>query len=132
MAARGETPRGAPGGNLTTWLRENKPQSYLFIAARIVDSRDQRATESLARAASQVMDGVGLYMFRPVDVATPTVYEALEVPRDIELSAVLYRACQDIVGIQPFLVEASENPLLTLPGSDTAGTSEGLGHVGTE
>lgn len=99
----GHAAAGAPGGgNLTTWLRSNKPTSYLFIAARVVDQRDQEAALSDARKASQVMDGVGLFMFRPVGPEEPTRYEPVpsQTHRDVDLAAVLYRACQDLASIQ--------------------------------
>jgi hypothetical protein len=110
MAARGVNPGGGPGGNLTTWLRANKPTSYLFIAARVVDEGDQRATQSLARAASQVMDGVGLYMFAPRSSSHPTTYRTVTVDRDIELPAVLFRACQDLGSIQPEVLDVPPGP----------------------
>jgi hypothetical protein len=97
--AAGDAGGPGPGGNLTTWLRENKPSSYLFVAARVVDPRDREALFRRARYAAQVMDGVGVYAFRPIDLDHPTTYRPVEVPRDIELSAVLFRACQDIAGI---------------------------------
>ena len=105
LASMGHTPQGAPGGNLTSWLRGNKPMSYMFIAARVVDGRDQRAAESLARAGAQVMDGVGLYLFTP-NTSDPTEYQSVAVDRDIDLAAVLYRACQDIIGIVPEILDA--------------------------
>lgn len=91
---------GGPGGNLTTWLRANKPMSYLFISARVVDDRDFQALMGLARAAVQVMDGVGVYAFTPVAPDEPTTYKSVKVPRDVDLAAVLYRACQDLVQLK--------------------------------
>jgi hypothetical protein len=96
----GTGPGSGPGGNLTTWLRANKPMSYLFIAARVVDDHDFQTLLTLARSAVQVMDGVGLYAFRPVGADAPTTYDTVPVPRDIELSSVLYRACQDLVHLK--------------------------------
>lgn len=100
QAMIGTGPKGGPGGNLTTWLRENKPMSYLFIAGRVVDERDLLALLGLARSGAQVMDGVGVYAFSPVAPDKPTTYESLAVPRDIELAAVLYRACQDLARLK--------------------------------
>jgi hypothetical protein len=97
--ASGDAAAAGPGGNLTTWLRENKPRSYLFIASRVVDGRDLNAVFKLARAAAQVMDGVGVYAFGPVRPEQPTSYRPIGVPRDIELAAVLFRACQDIKSV---------------------------------
>lgn len=100
QAMAGTAPKGGPGGNLTSWLRENKPMSYLFIAGRVVDERDLQALLGLVRSGAQVMDGVGLYAFSPAAADKPTTYKSLPVPRDIELAAVLYRACQDLVRLK--------------------------------
>lgn len=100
QAMTGKSPTGGPGGNLTTWLHENKPKSYLFISARVVDDRDFQALMGLARAAVQVMDGVGVYAFTPVAPDKPTTYKSVPVPRDVDLAAVLYRACQDLVQLK--------------------------------
>jgi hypothetical protein len=89
----------ARAGNLTTWLRENKPRSHLFVATRVVDQRDLNAALNFSRYAAQVMDGVGVYAFGPIDAEQPTTYRRINLPRDIELSALLFRACQDIAGI---------------------------------
>jgi len=100
QAMSGKPSVGGPGGNLTSWSRENKPKSYLFISARIVDDRDLRALMALARAGGQVIDGVGVYAFTPVAPDQPTKYKRLPVERDIDLAAVLYRACQDLVKLK--------------------------------
>lgn len=100
QAMSGSGSKGGPGGNLTTWLRENKPKSYLFIAGRVVDDRDLQALLGLARSGAQVMDGVGLYAFSPIAVDKPTTYKSMSVPRDVELAAVLFRACQDLAQLK--------------------------------
>ncbi len=97
MTGRG--PKGGPGGNLTTWLRASKPLSYLFIAARVTSPRDHSALLKLAGAANQVWDRVGVFSFQPVAVDEPTTYRRVSVPRDVELSAVLFSACQDLTNI---------------------------------
>ena len=104
----GKGPKGGPGGDLTTWLRSSKPLSYLFIAARVTSTRDHNALLNLAHAAHQVWDRVGVFSFRPVSEDKPTTYEALSVPRDIELAAVLFSACQDLINVPP--VEEVEAP----------------------
>lgn len=100
QAMHGKSSTGGPGGNLTSWLRSNKPNSYLFISARVVDDHDFQTLMKLARAAVQVMDGVGVYAFTPVAPDKPTVYKSVPVPRDVDLAAVLYRACQDLVQLK--------------------------------
>jgi hypothetical protein len=100
QAMRGKPSAGGPGGNLTSWSRENKPKSYLFMSARVVDDRDLRALQALARAGGQVLDGVGIYAFRPVASDRPTTYKSVPVDRDVDLAAVLYRACQDLVKLK--------------------------------
>lgn len=116
----GEGPKTAPGGNLTTWSRTVKPRSYMFVAARVIGKRDLDATVALAHAASQIMDGVGIYCFAPTtgDPQAPS-YKPEEVPREVDLSAVLFRACQDLIGL-----DAEEEPTPTdlppSPGEEAA------------
>lgn len=96
----GQAPQAAPGGNLTTWARTVKPRSYLFVAARIIGKGDLDATIALAHSAAQIMDGVGIYCFTPSTPDDPaSAYERLPVPRDVDLAAVLFRACQDLLGL---------------------------------
>ena len=96
----GKASSDGPGGNLTSWSRENKPKSYLFISARVVDDHDFQALMALARSGGQVIDGIGVYAFTPVTRDKPTTYKTVPVPRDVELAAVLYRACQDLVKLK--------------------------------
>lgn len=100
QAMSGKSSSGGPGGNLTSWLRENKPKSYLFISARIVDENDFQALMTLARAGVQVLDGLGVYAFTPVAPDKATTYKRVPVPRDVDLAPVLYRACQDLVKLK--------------------------------
>ncbi len=100
MAMRGESPASTPGGNLTTWLRTARPKAYLFIAARVVSNTDFEATVKFARTAGQVEDGVGLFCFGPRANGDPTEYKPIDVPTELSMERVLYRACQDLVGLK--------------------------------
>jgi len=100
MAMQGESPATTPGGNLTTWLRSVPPSGYLFIAARVVSESDFDATVAFAHTAAQVQDGVGLFCFTPESAAKPTTYRKVSVPVDLSIDRVLYRACQDLVGLK--------------------------------
>lgn len=95
VTRQGERASG-PSGNLTTWLRSVPPKSYMFVAARVVGKTDLEATVRCASAAAQVLDGVGLFCFGPVDEAKPTTYIKYGVPAEIGMARVLYRACQDL------------------------------------
>jgi hypothetical protein len=99
MAGRGHAAT-APGGNLTTWLHTVPPKAYLFIAARVVGKTDLDATIAFARTAAQVVDGVGLFCFGPTSEVDPTTYRKLDVPTDVSMDRVLYRACQDLIEIR--------------------------------
>ena len=99
MAAKGETPT-AISGDLTTWLRSVKPRSYVFIAARAISPKDHARVVNFARVAALVSDAVGVYCFAPVSALQPTTYKALPVPADVELARVLFRACQDLIGLR--------------------------------
>jgi hypothetical protein len=99
MAARGERPT-AIAGDLTTWLRSVKPRSYVFFAARTISDKDHARVIRFADVAGLVSDAVGVYCFGPVSVAQPTTYVPRSVPPHIELKRVLFRACQDLLGLR--------------------------------
>lgn len=123
MAARGE-PATALGGNLTTWLHAVRPKAYLFIAARVVNRTDLDATIAFAHTAAQVVDGVGLFCFGPASEAAPTRYRTFDVPPEVSMARVLWRACQDLIEIQREGVEAI--PAAT---AGPAAAAEGLGGI---
>lgn len=97
-AQRGEGPNVT--GDLTKWLRLMKPTSYLFISARVVSENDLARVIGFANVAGQVNDAVGVFAFQPIAEGQWTRYEAVKVPPHIELERVLYRACQDLVGLK--------------------------------
>jgi hypothetical protein len=99
MAAAGHSPTSI-SGDLTAWLRSVKPKSYLFFAARVISDRDLAQVIAKAQHAELVSDAVGVYAFRAIPGAAPTRYEAAPVPSNIELSRVLFRACQELTSIK--------------------------------
>ncbi len=99
MAARGERPT-AISGDLTTWLHSVRPRSYLFIAARVVSTKDKERVIRFADLAGMVSDAVGVFCFRPTSEGTPTRYQVEALPPHIELSRVLFRACQDLTALR--------------------------------
>lgn len=100
MAAHGHSPSGGPSGDVTSWLRAQKPLSYLFVAARLVDSgNDLKQVVQLCNQAALVMDVVGLYCFMPVSPGTPTRYERVDVPNHLAIDRVLHRTCLDLQGL---------------------------------
>lgn len=98
MAAEGHAPQ-AITGDLTSWLRSVKPRSYLFIAARVVSDNDLAQVIAKAQHAELLCDAVGVYAFRP-DERHGGEYTAASVPSTIELSRVLFRACQELTAIK--------------------------------
>ncbi|MGH2732227.1 MAG: hypothetical protein ACRDJG_04700 [Actinomycetota bacterium] len=63
-----------------------------------------------ARAAKQIWDHVGVFSFEPVGAGKPTIYTRVPVPPDLELSRVLFSACQDLINITPVEIEAPPGP----------------------
>jgi hypothetical protein len=118
LSAQGVT-TSAISGDLTTWLRSVRPRSYVFIAARVINSNDHARVVRFAHLANLVSDSVGLFCFGPPSETMPTAYEPMTVPVDIELDRVLYRACQDLASI------ASEPPI-TPTSASPAQTAESL------
>jgi hypothetical protein len=100
MAAHGQSPSGGPSGDVTSWLRAQMPRSYLFVAARLVDSEnDLKQVVQLCNQAALVMDVVGLYCFMPASAATPTRYMRVDVPNHLAIDRVLHRTCLDLQGL---------------------------------
>ncbi len=99
LAGKGVSPTSI-SGDLTAWLRSVKPRSYVFLAARIINDADHARLIRLAGQAALVSDAVGVFCFRPLGENDPTTYQPLPVPAPIELSRVLFRACQDLTSIK--------------------------------
>lgn len=103
LAEAGQSPETVPGGSLKSWLRGNKPTTYLFMSARVVSNTDLRALVRQADVAQQVVDGVGIFAFEPSSSAEPTkAYRSVtsDIPRPYQIDNVLYEACQELVGIK--------------------------------
>lgn len=99
MAAQGHAPTSI-SGDLTAWLRSVKPKSYLFFAARVVSDTDLEQVIRKAQHAELASDAVGVYAFRAQSAAAPTRYSPASVPSNLELSRVLFRACQELTAIR--------------------------------
>ena len=100
MAAHGLSPSAGPSGDVTSWLRAQKPGSYLFVAARLVDDgNDLDQVVQLCNQAAMVMDVVGLYCFVPLSATQPTRYRAVNVPSHLALDRVLHRTCLHLQGL---------------------------------
>jgi len=82
---------GGPTSDLLKWLHQSKPYCYLFLAVRVVDRKDLRQTLSIADAANQMMDGVGVVIYETTPSANG--YQASTVPPHLELDRVLSRVC---------------------------------------
>jgi hypothetical protein len=101
MTGEAPTSGAAGGGDLTAWLRSVKPRIYFCLAVRVVSESDFQRTLTWASTAQQVVDGVGLYCFEPVDNSY-TLYRRREgVPADLQLERVLYKACLDLQSAKP-------------------------------
>ena len=99
LSEKGTSPSSI-SGDLTAWLRSVKPRSYVFLAARVVGEADLSRVVRLSEQAALVSDAVGVFCFRPLSEKAPTAYEPASVPTPIELSRVLFRACQDLTAIK--------------------------------
>lgn len=99
LAQEGESPN-VISGDLTTWIKSVRPRSYVFFAARIVSDRDRDRVIRFADLAGLVSDAVGVFCFRPVEGTKPPHYETVAVPSHVEMSRVLFRACQDLTSLR--------------------------------
>ena len=97
--ARLEGKGGGPAGDLRTWLRRSRPQCVLFLAVRVVHSRDLEKTIELAHAATNLMDGVGLVAYQPDPRGSG--YQRVKVPLDLELDRELSQVATALRSLEP-------------------------------
>lgn len=88
-------------GDLTSWLRTAKPKSYLVAGIRVTSNRDRQAVLAVAQSMTQVMDGVGLFLYAPKGFRdtslSPAQYESVPVPSQFEMYRVLHRISLDLL-----------------------------------
>lgn len=91
----GEAIQAGPSGDLTGWLRQAKPASFVLIAARITDEADRQRLINDCTSMTKVMDGMGLYCFGAADpTSSIPVYSRAKVPPLIELDRTLHQICE--------------------------------------
>ncbi|MGI8686838.1 MAG: hypothetical protein ACR2MO_17400 [Acidimicrobiales bacterium] len=107
VAGQGGASRTGPGhASMTSWLRQQLPSAYVFLAARCVDETDRHRLMLSATAINQVFDHVGVFCFGPVDDSHPTNYKVIPVqPNAYDIGHVLQEACRDLRGIHASLRE---------------------------
>jgi hypothetical protein len=103
------------GGDLSTWLHENRPKIYFFMAVRVLSDTDFAAVIRWAQTAAQVVDAVGLYCYEPIPGSFTRYRPRADVPTAHELARVLYSACLDLRQIaltppQPIPVDVPPSP----------------------
>lgn len=98
VAREGGASRTGPGhASMTSWLRQQLPSAYVFLAARCIDETDRQRLMMSATAINQVFDHVGVFCFGPVDETHPTSYEVIPVqPNAYDIGHVLQEACRDL------------------------------------
>jgi hypothetical protein len=105
VAGQGGISRTGPGhASMTSWLRQQLPSAYVFLAARCVDEADRQRLMLSATAINQVFDHVGVFCFGPVDDSQPTTYKVIPVQTSAyDLGHVLQEACRDLRAIHASL-----------------------------
>lgn len=98
VAGEGGVSRTGPGhGSMTSWLRQQLPGAYVFLAARCVDETDRQRLMMSATAINQIFDHVGVFCFGPIDEQHPTTYKVIPVqPNAYDIGHVLQEACRDL------------------------------------
>jgi hypothetical protein len=101
IAGQGGASRTGPGhASMTTWLRQQLPSAYVFLAARCVDETDRQRLMMSATAINQIFDHVGVFCFGPIDDNHPTTYKVVPVqPNAYDIGHVLQEACRDLRAI---------------------------------
>lgn len=115
VAGQGGASRTGPGhASMTSWLRQQLPSAYVFLAARCIDETDRQRLMMSATAINQVFDHVGVFCFGPDDENHPTTYKVIPVqPNAYDIGHVIQEACRDLRAIHASLRVA-------LPISDAA------------
>jgi hypothetical protein len=101
VAGQGGASQTGPGhASMTTWLRQQLPSAYVFLAARCVDENDRQRLMISATAINQIFDHVGVFCFGPIDDNHPTTYKVLPVqPNAYDIGHVIQEACRDLRAI---------------------------------
>jgi hypothetical protein len=89
--ARNTGEGGGATSDLTTWLRNTEPKSYLFFACRMRDAHDLVRTQAFAQTAASWFDGVGLFCYGKNTAGT--AYEKREVHTGVDLDRQLSILC---------------------------------------
>lgn len=101
QSAAGVTQQEGMTGDLTSWLRTAKPRSYIALAVRVTSKSDADAVTTMAQAMTQVVDGCGVFLYRPAkyraESLRPPSYEEVPVPSAIQLVRVMQRITQDLI-----------------------------------
>jgi hypothetical protein len=87
--ARNAAQGGGPTSDLLSWLKSSKPSCFLMLTVRVISETDFQQAEKAADAAAQLMDGVGMFCFRPEGDA----YVPRDVRRSLDFDIVLSRVC---------------------------------------
>jgi hypothetical protein len=98
VAGQGGASRTGPGhASMTSWLRQQLPSAYVFLAARCIDETDRQRLMMSATAINQVFDHVGVFCFGPIDENHPTTYKVIPVqPNAYDIAHVIQEACRDL------------------------------------
>jgi hypothetical protein len=108
-------------GDLTSWLRTAKPRSYLALAVRVTSKSDAEAAIAMAQAMTQVVDGCGVFLYRPTRFSSrslrPASYEEVPVPSAIQLVRVMQRITQDLIAAKARVEAAGPEVPTTRPPS---------------
>ena len=92
--------RVEPIGDIATWIQRQPPAFYALFGLRLADNYDHEQLVAQAQMLNNsYANGVGLVLYRPIDITTPagrTTYERVRPPRGLALDDALRRMAREI------------------------------------
>jgi hypothetical protein len=113
----------APIHDISTWIQQTTPPFFAFFGIRTTGERDLSQTVGRAQLlANSYANGVGLFLYEPVDPSTETglvTYRPLRAPGGMSIDDTVTRICRLIksVASQPHRT-ALDSPTAALPESE--------------
>lgn len=85
-------------GDITSWIQETRPRFFALFGLRVIDDNELRKLVGRFQyLANSYANGVGLALFRPVDLSTAkgrTTYESVSPPGGMSIDDAVKRMCR--------------------------------------
>lgn len=90
-------------GDISTWIQETRPRFFALFGMRIIDDNDrEKVLGRFQYLANSYANGVGLALYRPVDLSTPEgriTYKVEPAPGGMSIDDAVKRMCRVIKSV---------------------------------